>query len=307
MSAPATPPLSPQEVRRVLHRLQELTDEGRTVVVGGQAVYFWAYYFSSRHPTLLRGAPPTSKDLDLCGNRDTVLRAAELLGGEALLPSIDRHTPNAGVVRFRDADGHDRLLDVITQPYGLTKRAVVQHAVRVRYQPSRSRAVHFWVMNPVHCMQSRVKNVVGLGQRSRHGLRQLRVSIPCAREFLRSLLDTKEVDLALRRRRVMSWNQRIYRFARSDDDSQVLYRELGIDPFDAVLVDDERLSDRFRRDGYPRWKGDLDRRRAAAKREVPFAAIVSDDDPSHAAARMEESLDEVADEAYQDAFGGRGR
>ena len=76
-------------------------------------------------------------------------------------------------------------------------------------------------------MQSRVKNVVGLGQRSRHALRQLRVSIPCAREFLRSLLDTEEVDLALRRRRVMSWNQRIYRFARSDDDAQVLYRELG--------------------------------------------------------------------------------
>jgi hypothetical protein len=65
VSATATPPLSPQEVQRVLHRLQELTDEGRTVVVGGQAVYFWAYYLSKQQPTLLRGAPPTSKDLDL--------------------------------------------------------------------------------------------------------------------------------------------------------------------------------------------------------------------------------------------------
>ncbi len=180
MSATATPPLSPQEIRRVLHRLQKLTDEGHTVVVGGQAVYFWAYYFSQQDPTLLRGAPPTSKDLDLCGNRDTVIRAAELLGGEPLLPSIDHHTPNAGIVRFRDADGHDRILDIITAPYGLLKRDLIQAAVRVRYQPPGSRAVHFWVMNPVHCMQSRVKNVVGLRQRSRHSLRQLRVSIPCA-------------------------------------------------------------------------------------------------------------------------------
>ena len=43
MSAGPTPPLSPNEVRRLLDRLQELTDEVRTVVVGGQAVYFWAH------------------------------------------------------------------------------------------------------------------------------------------------------------------------------------------------------------------------------------------------------------------------
>ena len=267
MSAGGTPPLSPQEVRRVLRRLEELTDKGHTVVVGGQAVYFWAYYFSTKQPTLLHGAPPTSKDLDLCGNRDTVLRAAELLGGEPLLPEIDHVTPNAGIVRFRDSDGHDRVLDIITAPYGLAKRDLVQGAVRVRYQPPRSQAVHFWVMNPVHCMQSRVHNVIGLRQRGRHGLRQLRVSIPCAREFLRSLLDQEEVDLAQRRRRVMAWNQRIYRFARSDDDAQALYRELDIDPFAAVLADDERLSERFRQEGYRRWKADLDGRRHRAERQ----------------------------------------
>jgi hypothetical protein len=41
----------------------------------------------------------------------------------------------------------------------------------------------------------------------------------------------------------------------------------------------------------------------AGKREVPFAGIVSDSDPDHAAARMEDSLDEVVDDAYHDAFG----
>ena len=38
-------------------------------------------------------------------------------------------------------------------------------------------------------------------------------------------------------------------------------------------------------------------------REVPFAGIVSDAEPRHAASRMEEELDEVIDEAYHDAFG----
>ena len=40
-----------------------------------------------------------------------------------------------------------------------------------------------------------------------------------------------------------------------------------------------------------------------AKRELPFAGIVSDSDPDHAAARMENSLDEIVDDAYHDAFG----
>src|SRR4249919_882616 len=164
MSAGATPPLSPNEVRRLLDRLQELTDEGRTVVVGGQAVYFWAYYFAEQKPGLLRGAPPTSGDLDICGNRQTVLRAAELLGGEARLPEIDHVTPNAGIVQFRDAEGHERILDIVTAPYGLAKRDLVKRAVRVRYQPPGTAPVHFWVMNPPHCMQSRVHNVIGLRQ-----------------------------------------------------------------------------------------------------------------------------------------------
>ncbi|MGA8744542.1 MAG: hypothetical protein WB507_01605 [Solirubrobacterales bacterium] len=167
MTASTTPPLSPEEVGRLLHQLKELTDDGRTVVVGGQAVYFWAYYFSQRDPDLLRGAPPTSGDLDLCGNRETVLRTAELLGGEARLPEIDHANPNAGIVRFRDSEGYNRILDIVTAPYGLAKRDLVDRAVRVRYQPPGTAAVHFWVMNPPHCMQSRVHNVIGRRQRSR--------------------------------------------------------------------------------------------------------------------------------------------
>jgi hypothetical protein len=264
MSTGPTPPLSPEEVRRLLHQLGELTDAGRTIVVGGQAVYFWAYFFSQRDPVLLRGAPPASADLDLCGNRATVLRAAELLGGEARLPEIDHATPNAGIVRFRDSEGHERILDIITTPYGLAKRDLVDRAVRVRYQPPGTAAVHFWVMNPPHCMQSRVHNVIGLRQRSRHSLRQLRVSIPCTREFLRTLFDQADVDLKQRRRQVMAWNQRIYRFARSDNDARAVFRELGIDPFNAVLLD-ERLSERFQQQGYPRWKQDLARRRHRAE------------------------------------------
>jgi predicted transcriptional regulator len=44
-----------------------------------------------------------------------------------------------------------------------------------------------------------------------------------------------------------------------------------------------------------------------AKREVPFAAIVSDADPAHEAARMDEGLAEIADETLAGIFEERGR
>jgi hypothetical protein len=266
VSAGSIPDLSPEEVADLLRRLSLLTDEGGTVVVGGQAVHFWAWFFTARD-LILDLVPPTSGDLDLCGTRSAVVRAAELLEGEPRLPGIDRHTPSAGIVNFRDSHGNDRILDIVTDPYGMRRREVVRHALRVEYRPGAADPVHFRVMNPVHCMQSRVHNVVGLHKDDAHGLRQLGASIPCAREFLRTLLDQEDVDLALRRRRVMNWNQRIYRFTRSDHDAQALYRAFDIDPFDAILVDDGRLGDRFRQDGYPRWKADLDARRRRAQRE----------------------------------------
>jgi hypothetical protein len=258
------PDLSPEEVADLLRRLALLTDEGATVVVGGQAVHFWAWFFTVRD-RVLDLIPPTSGDLDLCGTKETVVRAAQLLEGEARLPGIDRHTPSAGIVNFRDNRGNERILDIVTDPYGLRRREVVKHALRVEYRPGSAESVHFRVMNPVHCMQSRVHNVVGLHKDDAHGLRQLDASIPCAREFLRMLLAEESIELSARQRQVMAWNTAIYRFAKSDRNAQAIYRQRQADVFDAVLLDD-RLSDRFRREGYLRWKDDLDARRARARR-----------------------------------------
>jgi hypothetical protein len=193
VSRDAIPDHSPEEVADLLRRLTLLTDEGTTVVVGGQAVHFWAWFFTAR-AAVLELIPPTSADLDLCGTKDAVVRAAELLEGEPRLPGFDRHTPSAGIVAFTDSEGNHRILDIVTNPHGLQRQGVVTHAVRVDYRPGKAPPVHFRVMNPIHCMQSRVHNVVGLHKDDAHGLRQLEVSIPCAREFLRMLLAEESVE-----------------------------------------------------------------------------------------------------------------
>lgn len=75
-----------------------------------------------------------------------------------------------------------------------------------------------------------------------------------------------------------------------DDLASALKREARRRHTSVSAVAREALAERF---GF-----------TGAKREVPFAGIVSDADPRHAASRMEEELDEIiVDETYHDAFG----
>ncbi len=54
-----------------------------------------------------------------------------------------------------------------------------------------STAYRFWVMRPELVLESRVHNVAGLPDRydTRKGLEHLRLSIVCAQEFMRDVLD----------------------------------------------------------------------------------------------------------------------
>ena len=109
-------PLGYQEAVGILRALQERSEQHRIVVIGGQAVALWYRELSRRH--YLPGdlaEPLTSKDIDFRAARQTVQRAATLLGGKARLPSIDDHTPSTGLGRDEAADGRPPSL---TDPLG---------------------------------------------------------------------------------------------------------------------------------------------------------------------------------------------
>jgi hypothetical protein len=71
--------LSHADVRPVLAKIADL--ERELVLVGGQAVNFWASFYQGRAPALAREAPFTSKDIDFCGDQRSVRVCAERLGG----------------------------------------------------------------------------------------------------------------------------------------------------------------------------------------------------------------------------------
>ena len=121
--------LSYFDIRPVLAKIADL-DRG-LVLVGGQAVNFWAEYYGPQVGELARDAPFTSKDIDFCGDQRAVRVCAERLGGTARVATFDDATPNSGTVVFVDGAGVTRTLDVLSAPYGLDTAEVHATALPV--------------------------------------------------------------------------------------------------------------------------------------------------------------------------------
>ncbi len=189
--------------------------------------------------------------------------AAQRLGGRLWIPDADDQTPSTGLVRLTGQGGYLRQIDFLRYPFGLNFRDVLAEAVDITV-PFDTRQVHFKVMNPIHCLVSRISNVGGLpGYQTEHALNQARTAVLCAREYVRERLGAPD-DRA--KRAALRLNERIYRFAWVNRHALAVFRAHNIDAFEAVLVDD-RLGEQFRSLRYPQMVEGLTRKR----RIVPTA------------------------------------
>jgi hypothetical protein len=247
----------------VLRELAPLADERRIILVGGQAVAFWAAYFKLK-PRSAEMELFTSKDIDFEGAARSVRRAGELLDGQVRIATIDDHTPNTGVVLFKDSDGETRELDFLVAPYGLDGRDVRDSAVKLNVAGPNSPELPVWVMHPERCMESRVYNVIGLKQKGRIAMDQLKRSVVCAEEFSRLLLEDKSLPREERLRAVLRLNERIFRKCLKDRAFRQIVLDHDVDPFNAVIVDD-RLPIRFREIRYPQMLANLEERRKRSR------------------------------------------
>jgi hypothetical protein len=239
----ATPPLREAEVARILGLLAPLASDRSIVLVGGQAVSVWAQQLNVSDP-LVSGLL-ASKDVDFQGSADSARAAARLVGGRSRIPSFDHHTALTGVAFFDDSEGNERRIDFLVSPLGLDGRDVRDSAVDVEIGAGTSPAA-LWVMHPQRVMESRIANVQILGIDDPHAMAQLRTSITVARAWSQFLLDDESIAERDRVRAVLRLNERIFRKCVAELRFRQLFAERGIDPFDAVLVEDGRLPTAFR-------------------------------------------------------------
>lgn len=162
----------------LLERILELAGMDM-VLVGGQALAFWAAYY--RVP-----APPiaVTKDVDFLGTRADVERLAQGLGAKATFRRQRDLTLLAGQVEKELSAEAYINIDVLSRVYGdlstadITKRSIV----------SESPVGKFRIMHPLDVLQGRLENVYGLPQKQdEHGISQLQLAIPMVREFLNDI------------------------------------------------------------------------------------------------------------------------
>ncbi|KIU25994.1 hypothetical protein SR41_16570 [Sphingomonas melonis] len=220
-----------------------LTLSDNAFIVGGQALNLWAERYS--HVAQLADyGPYTSKDLDYFGHREAAQKLADALGGTVSIPKTDDHTPQTAIVTAT-IHGETVEIDFLyhvkgVNPQSLQKQAV-QLVLSVRVGEGTG-TLYVPIMHPLHCMQSRLANVVDLGRRTDLAKRQLEASSVVLAEYLSERLRDGSV------KHVMGVLQALHQYLLTDPTGKKAHHHMSNDPA-AILdrfMDDERLDERWR-------------------------------------------------------------
>jgi hypothetical protein len=158
------------------------------ILVGGQALAFWAAYYHTPAPTIA-----ITKDVDLLGTRADVERLARGLDARAVFPQKKDITMLVGQV-LKDLPGGNYVnIDVLFRVYGdIATEAIASRAVLAENPAGR-----FRVMHPLDVLQGRLENVHGLAaKQDEHGLAQLRLAIDMSRNFVADIASQEASGVA---------------------------------------------------------------------------------------------------------------
>jgi hypothetical protein len=162
----------------LLARILELAGT-EMILVGGQALAFWAAYYNVPAPPIA-----VTKDVDFVGTRMDIERLARGLEARATFRRQRDLTMLVGQIE-KDLHGGSYInIDVLSRVYGsVSTESLTKHSL-----VAESPAGNFRVMHPLDALQGRLENVYGLAQKQdEHGIAQLQLAIAMAREFLRDI------------------------------------------------------------------------------------------------------------------------
>jgi len=205
------------------------------VLVGGQALAFWMdRYGIEPHGAVI------SNDGDVLGQVDRAQRIAHGLRAALVKPDSRALTSLVAQIRIPvGGDGRVRNIDVLHLLYtvsGLSKskdftEAVWRESVEMEWKPGH----RIRVMHPLHVLDSRVQNAVGLlDDKGPHVLTQAEWAVQVARAAILRVLHHPGED-----ERLGALIQWVYKLAQSRAGRQLM-REHGIETLQAVPVEELR-------------------------------------------------------------------
>lgn len=156
------------------------------VLVGGQAVNYWAERYLADEPELRKLVPFTSGDIDFLGGREDVRHIARQLELTPIFPHRVVMTAIAGAIPFRIGRWPSNI-EVVRLIPGLSATTVETMAISAEFGGQQIR-----VLDPVSLLVCKVNLALTVSQENRQDVEHVRILFFCVRGFLRETL--REVE-----------------------------------------------------------------------------------------------------------------
>lgn len=220
------------------------------ILIGGQAVNYWAERYLLQEPDLQKLVPFTSEDIDFKGERADVKRIAEQLRLSAGYPHKVEMTALAGFIPFRIGDLQSCIEVVRTIP-GVSG-SVETLAIEAEWAGKKIR-----VLDPVSLLACKLALATSVSQAVRRDADHLRILGPCLRAFLREFLKGVEQG-QLPARGWLGAANRVLKLT-SSARARKAAKEFGIDwsgvlPMDEITASNHEKLVGFRTRQLPRWR-----------------------------------------------------
>ena len=161
------------------------------IIIGGQAVNFWATRYAAAEVELEAWRPFTSHDIDFKGNHRDVIHLAQTLKVRARLPSSKEMTALAGAIPLQIA-GSPSTIEIVRLVPGLTEIEIEKHALEREFEGETIR-----VLDPISLLHAKAKLALRVSQKERRDVDHVKILVYCVRAFLCEALHAAEQDFTL--------------------------------------------------------------------------------------------------------------
>src|SRR5688572_12333257 len=237
-------PLTTEDVQKILSICSP-----RGLLVGGQALAFWADYLQVERPAKL--VSEVTADADFIGDSVLATTLGNKLGWDTWIPALDDATPKTGKVTHRTKNGAVKQVDFLSGVVGLTTKDLARRAVEIDVpEIGRLRVIH-----PIDVLDSRIQNLHLLPEkRTQAGIAQAVLAVDVVRAFIRREIDVRGERAGLKL---------LERAAAIAGDIAAVKVNLlhGIDPLAAVPLEDFRTTSALHSKRWPQIVAEIREKR----------------------------------------------
>jgi hypothetical protein len=242
-------PLTPEDVQKILSICSP-----RGLLVGGQALAFWADHLRVERPANLVSG--VTADADFIGDSLLAKDLGKRLGWQTWIPALDDSTPQTGKVTHRTKTGGVKQVAFLSGVVGLTSKDLARRAVEMEVPDiGLLRVIH-----PIDVLDSRIQNLHLLPEkRTDAGIAQARLAVDVAREFIRQEVSSRGERVGLK------LLERIADIA-ADIAAVRVFLLYDIDPLQAVPLEDFRTTSALHKVRWPQIVAEVSQKRESLRK-----------------------------------------